>query len=156
MFFRLKKTKSGQVLKLIESYRDEASVPRHRTVVSLGNAPIRQKHWKPIAKAVEDRLYGYEDLLDRGLSDAEKHWADQIVRQAESEGRWSPTQKQEAPGPLIDGVLAEKVSHTATAELGAVLVGWQTWNQLGLGQLLGTLGFNRSQIDAAVISVLNR
>ena len=49
MFFRLKTTKSGQVLKLIESYRDDTARPRHRAVVSLGNAPIACADWKPIA-----------------------------------------------------------------------------------------------------------
>ena len=80
MFFRLKKTKSGQVLKLIESYRDEESVPRHRSVVSLGNAPIGQENWKPIAKAVEDRLYDRHDLIERDLDDAQQQWVDRIVR----------------------------------------------------------------------------
>ena len=35
MFFRLKATRSGQVLKLIESYRDDTAMSRHRTVASL-------------------------------------------------------------------------------------------------------------------------
>lgn len=156
MFFRLKKTKSGQVLKLIESYRDEASIPRHRTVVSLGDAPIERSSWKPIAKTVEDRLYGRGDLIARNLSDAEQKWVDRLVRQVESEGRWSATGQAEDAGPVIDGVLADEVSHMATAELGSVLVGWETWKKLGMPQQLDTLGFNRAQSDAAAISVLNR
>lgn len=39
MFFRLKPTRSGQVLKLVESYRDDTARPRHRAVASLGVAP---------------------------------------------------------------------------------------------------------------------
>lgn len=156
MFFRLKKTKSGQVLKLIESYRDEESVPRHRTVASLGDAPIDRGNWKPIAKAVEDRLHGRDDLIERDLNDVEQQWADRIVRQVESEGRWSAKHEAGHTGPVIDGVLADKVSHTETAELGSVLVGWRTWQKLGMPQLLGTLGFNRAQSDAAAISVMNR
>jgi len=156
MFFRLKKTKSGQVLKLIESYRDEESVPRHRSVVSLGNAPIGQENWKPIAKAVEDRLYDRHDLIERDLDDAQQQWVDRIVRQVESEGSWSSVRKTGHTGPVIDGVLADEVSHTETAELGSVLVGWETWQKLGMPQLLGTLGFNRAQSDAAAITVLNR
>jgi transposase len=156
MFFRLKETKSGQVLKLIESYRDEASVPRHRTVVSLGDAPIERSSWKPIAKTVEDRLYGRDDLITRDLSEDEQQWTDRLVRQVESEGRWSAAGQAEHAGPVIDGVLANEVSHTTTAELGTVLVGWQTWKKLGMDQLLGALGFNRAQSDAAAISVLNR
>jgi transposase len=156
MFFRLKQTTSGQVLKLIESYRDEASTPRHRTVASLGDAPIERSSWKPIAKTVEDRLYGRENLIVRELSDREQQWADRIVRQVESEGRWAATGQAEHAGPVIDGVLGEEVSHTATAPLGSLLIGLQTWKKLGMPQLLGTLGFNRAQSDAAAISVLNR
>lgn len=156
MFFRLKKTESGQVLKLIESYRDEESVPRHRTVVSLGDAPIDHDNWKAIAKTVEDRLYARRDLIERDLNDVEQQWIDRIVRQVESEGRWSAVREVMDTGPVIDGVLADKVSHTETADLGSVLVGWQTWQKLGMPQLLSTLGFNRAQSDAAAISVLNR
>jgi len=156
MFFRLKQTKSGQVLKLIESYRDEASVPRHRTVASLGNAVLARKHWKAIAKTVEDRLYGRVDLIDRELCTDALEWADRIVRQVASEGRWSAAKAIDHAGPVIDGVLADKVTHTATAMLGPVLVGWHVWKQLNMPELLATLGLNRAQSDAAAISVLNR
>jgi transposase len=49
-----------------------------------------------------------------------------------------------------------EVSHTDTAELGPVLVGWEIWNRLGMPELLSTLGFNRNQSQAAAISVINR
>ena len=156
MFFRLKSTKSGQVLKLIESYRDDTATSRHRTVASLGNAAIAREHWKPIAKAVEGRLYGQNDLIERELSAEQQQWIDRIVRQVSSEVRWIPLRKPERNAPVVDGVLADEVSHTDTAELGPVLLGWQIWRRLGLPELLGTLGFNRSQSQAAAISVINR
>ena len=71
MFFRPKETRLGQVLKLIESYRDETLTPRHRTVASLGDALIKLSSWKSIAKTVEDRLYGREDLIARDFTDTE-------------------------------------------------------------------------------------
>ena len=40
MFFRLKHSKSGQVLQLLESYRNSEGKPRQRVVVSLGDAGI--------------------------------------------------------------------------------------------------------------------
>lgn len=156
MFFRLKATKSGQVLKLIESYRDDTAVSRHRTVASLGNAGIARKDWKPIAKVVEGRLYGQNDLIERELSADQRGWVDRIVRQVSSEGRWQPLRRPDRDAPVVDGVLADEVSHTETAELGPVLVGWQIWQRLSLPELLGTLGFNRSQAQAAAISVINR
>ncbi len=93
MFFRLKETRSGQVLKLVESYRDDAARPRHRAVVSLGNAPLAREDWKPVAKAVEDRLYERDMLLARELSTECAAWVDRIVR------RWA-TKAGGTPLPL--------------------------------------------------------
>lgn len=156
MFFRLKATGSGQVLKLVESYRDDTAKPRHRAVVSLGNAAMDPKDWKLIAKAVEDRLYGHEQLLARELSEHQREWVDRIARQVASEGRWSPLVSAGGARATIDGVRAEEVTHTETTELGPVLVGWQTWKRLGMVELLQSLGLNRSQSQAAAISVINR
>jgi len=156
MFFRLKPTKSGQVLKLVESYRDDTATSRHRTVASLGNAPIAREHWKPIAKTVEGRLYGQDDLIERELGIEEQQWVDRIVRQVSSEGRWRPLRRPDRNAPVVDGVLADEVSHTETAELGPVLLGWEIWRRLCMPELLSTLGFNRTQSQAAAISVINR
>jgi transposase len=156
MFFRLKTTRSGEVLKLVESYRDETGRPRHRAVASLGSAPIARASWKPIAKAVEDRLYGREVLLARDLSGVHAPWVDRIVRQVGSEGRWKPFAEPARMTEVIDGVRVEAVSHTDTAELGPVLLGWEIWKRLGMPELLNVLGFNRSQSQAAAISIINR
>lgn len=156
MFFRLKETRSGQVLKLVESYRDDTARPRHRAVVSLGNAPLARADWKPVAKAVEDRLYGRETLLARELIADHVAWVDRIVRQVGSEGRWQPFASPVPEKECLDGVRALAVSHTDTAELGPVLSGWETWKRLGMPEVLSTLGFNRSQSQAAAISVINR
>jgi transposase len=156
MFFRLKPTRSGQVLKLVESYRDDTARPRHRAVASLGDAPLARADWKPIAKVVEDRLYGREVLLPRTLSETQVPWVDRILRQVSSEGRWHPFAEPAGTAEVMDGVLGDAVSHTDTAELGPVLVGWEIWKRLGLRELLAALGFNRSQTQAAAISVINR
>lgn len=122
----------------------------------MGNAPIERADWKPIAKAVEDRLYGREALLERDLNATQTQWVDRIVRQVGNEGRWQPLRQPAASEETIDGVRADAVSHTDTAELGPVLLGWETWKRLGMPALLQTLGFNGSQSQAAAISVINR
>ena len=156
MFFRLKTTQSGQVLKLVESYRDDAARPRHRAVASMGDAPIAPTDWKRIAKAVEDCLYGQGSLLARDLTEAQAQWVDRIVRQVGSEGRWRPFARPLSGAESIAEVRVEAVSHTETAELGPVLLGWSIWQRLGMPELLSVLGFNRSQSQAAAISVINR
>lgn len=156
MFFRLKPTKSGQVLKLIESYRDDTGKPRHRTVASLGNAAIGPEQWKGIAKVVEGRLYRQPELIERILPSDEEQWVDRILRQVSSEGRWSPLRRADGRGPVVDGVLSDEVTHTETAELGPALLGWEVWKRLGMGERLRILGFNRAQCQAAAITVINR
>jgi transposase len=156
MFFRIKMTKSSQVLKLIESYRDDTMRPRHRNVASLGNAGIARADWKPIAKAVEDRLYDRAVLMGRDLSDEQARWVDRIVRQVASAGQWKAFARIPHTAEIIDGVQAEAISHTDTAELGTVLVGWEIWKRLGMPETLNALGFNRSQCQAAAILVINR
>jgi len=156
MFFRIKTTRSGQVFKLIESYRDDTARPRHRNVASLGNAAIARADWKPIAKTVEDRLYGRAALFEQDLSDEQARWVDRIVRQVASEGKWQAFVDMRRTAEVIDGVQLSAIGHTDTAELGTVLLGWEIWKRLGMPKLLDRLGFNRSQCQAAAISVINR
>lgn len=156
MFFRQKTTRSGRVLKLVESYRDDVMRPRHRAVASLGDAPLPQEDWKVVAKTVEDRLYGKEVLVDRKLNNTQAEWVDRIVRQVGNEGRWNPLVRPSFDGQIVDGVLVEEVTHTDTAELGPVLLGWEMWKRLGLHDFLISKGLNRSQNQAAAISVINR
>jgi hypothetical protein len=106
-----KETRSGQVLKLVESYRDDTARPRHRAVVSLGNAPLAREDWKPVAKAVEDRLYGREALLARELSTEHAAWVDRIVRQVGNEGR----QRCRDPQALHEGLHYMKLPHRSSA-----------------------------------------
>jgi transposase len=157
MFFRLKATQSGQVLKLVESYRDEFLRPRHRAVVSLGNAAIAPCDYKPIAKAVEDRLYARSALFVRALDAKQMSWVDRICRQVAQEGRWHAFAPQATSGdPVVDRVRIGEVTHEETAELGPALLGWEIWRRLGMPERLARLGFNRSQRQAAAICVINR
>ena len=151
MFFRRKRTQSGQVVKLLESYRDAQAKPRHRTVVSLGNAPIPWTERRGIAKAVERGLYGQGELFASELSEEARQWVDRILRQVSSEGRYSPCKAPRAEQQSIDGVLCHQVSHTQTAALGPVLVGWEVWKRLGMPTILEKLGYNPSQRQDAAI-----
>jgi isopentenyl diphosphate isomerase/L-lactate dehydrogenase-like FMN-dependent dehydrogenase len=104
MFFRLKATATGQVVKLLESYRDGAGKSRHRTVASLGNASINWEERRAIAKAVAGRLYGQGELVVRDLSEEAGQWVDRIVRQVSREGRWRALEPLHGAGERIEGV----------------------------------------------------
>ena len=161
VFFRRKQSASGQCLQLLESYRNAQGEPRHRVVVSLGDASLPAAHGPAIAAAVAGQLYGQPQLLPLALPAAERRQVDAIVKRVDREGRWQPVGRAEVPatagaGPTIDGVLLDQVSHTHTTALGPSLVGWEAWQRLGLPQLLADLGFNPAQAQAAAISVIHR
>ena len=160
MFFRVKKSPSGQCLQLLESYRNAQGEPRHRVVVSLGDAQIGEPERPLIARLVEQRLYGQQELLPAKASDGALNWVDCILKRIDREGRWHPfaaTNDSSSDGEcVIENVLASKVSHTHTTPLGPSLVGWEAWQRLQMPQKLEALGFNTAQAQAAAVSVINR
>jgi transposase len=158
MFFRRKHSPSGQVVQLLESYRNPQGQPRHRVVLSLGGAPLAQKDWPGVAKAVGARLYGQAELSVSELSDHARQWVDSITRRVTREGRWLPLVAVVADpsAETLDGVLIDQVSHGQAALLGPVLAGWHAWQALALPQALSQLGFNPRQQALAAALVLNR
>jgi len=160
MFFRRKDSPSGWVIQLLESYRNPQGQPRHRVVVSLGQAPLAQADWKPVARAVAARLYGQSELLPQELSPGARRWIDSISRRVAREGRWLPLStapgEEVRSGEALDGVLVDEVTHSQNAQLGPVLVGYHAWEQLGLPRALASLGFNPTQQALAAASVINR
>ena len=162
MFFRRKQSASGQCLQLLESYRNAQGEPRHRVVVSLGDAALPTAHWPIIATAVANQLYGQPPLLPLALPAAEQRLVDALVKRVDREGRWQPVgRRASSPAvagaePTVEGVLVDQVSHTHTTALGPSLVGWEAWQRLGLPAVLADLGFNPAQAQAAAISVIHR
>ena len=161
MFFRLKHSKSGQVLQLLESYRNTEGKPRQRVVLSLGDAAISRSDWKPIAKAVQKHLYGIQELLAPQYTRGQQNWIELIVRRIDGQGRWRGLRAQHEPKAeehrQIDGVLADEVEHSSTGLwLGPILLGLRGWEQLGMDEALKKVGFNRAQREAAKVSVINR
>lgn len=157
MFFRKKTTPSGEVLQLIESYRDGEGRPRNRVVVSLGGADIPAEHWKLLAGAVEQRLRGAGgDLFAFDYPDVIRHWADRIVRQIDRNEKARPHPRVADDAYILDGVRVDKVTHEHTAILGPVLAGSHAWRALGMPECLRQLGLNDSQIEAAAAETLNR
>jgi transposase len=162
MFFRAKKSPSGQCLQLLESYRNAQGQPRHRVVVSLGDATIAQVDRPRIAQLVEQRLRGQAQLACVSEDARVLGLADGIAKRIEREGRWRAVPAPGCPGPsagagvVLDGVLADEITHTHTTPLGPSLVAWHAWRRLGMPALLEGLGFNAAQQQAAAASVINR
>ncbi len=162
MFLRVKASPSGRCLQLLESFRNAQGQPRQRVVVSLGDARIPEADWALIAKLVAQRLYGQAELFPETKRSAVLNWVDGIAKRVEREGRWKPLAQDPSPvagqaqGLVINGVLADQVTHTHTTPLGPSLLAWEAWNRLDLPHTLEQLGFNPSQAQTAAVSVINR
>ena len=163
MFFRCKQSPSGQCLQLLEAYRNAQGQPRHRVVVSLGDANIPQAERPLIARMIEQRLCGQPELAGTSQNNpGASELAEAIVKRIEREGRWRsvprPEPKEPATGQAdgVDGVLVDQITHTHTTPLGPTLVALEAWRQLGMPALLESLGFNPAQAQAAAASVINR
>ena len=158
MFFRIKQSPSGQVLQLLESYRNPQGQPRQRVVISLGDAALAQADWKSVARAVADELYGEKPLLAPELSENGQKWADSITRRVMREGRWLPLRPavHDPQAESLDGVLVDQITHGQSAVLGPVLLAKHAWEALGLPNALSALGFNPKEQALAAASVINR
>ena len=100
MFFRRKNSPSGRVLQLLESYRNPQGQPRHRVVLSLGDAALAQADWKAVAAVVGAQLYGQTPLLAAELGSCAQKWVDSITRRVLREGRWLPLRAPSAADAL--------------------------------------------------------
>ena len=168
MFFRTKKSPSGQTLQLTESYRNEQGLCRQRVVTSLGSVQINKEDQVLVAKAVEARLNNQPQLFEHEYPESVRQWIDRIVKKVDREGRWRKhVQIQEVQQnqsnsadtdhqTIVDGVILEKVCQADSVVLGPCLLGLHAWQQLLLPELLKELGFNQSQIDAAAVSTIGR
>ena len=159
MFLRVKTSPSGQCLQLLESYRNTQGNPCHRVVVSLGDAQIPEADRAMVARMVSQRLHGQEELLPETKRSEVLNWVDGIAKRVGREGRWKPmgqSAASEAHGLVIDGVLADQVTHTHTTSLGPSLLGYEAWKRLEMPRMLEGLGFNPAQAQTAAVSVINR
>jgi len=167
MFFYRKKSKSGQVLQLLESYRNRQGKSTHQVVVSLGDAALPESSWKSVAKFVESKLYGYTELFEPAADD--QLWIDSMVKRIGREGRWQPAstekmllgsrdagEENQGSVKVVDGVLIDEIDHTHETSLGPELLGLKAWDALGLDDLLEQFGFSGAQRRASACSVINR
>jgi hypothetical protein len=149
MYFRLKKTKTGQALQLVESFRDSEGRPRQRIVLSLGDASLEKHLWGAVAEKIEDHFRGIQSFLPP--DEEVKQWADRIIHEIEKKG-WQTKKIDQESITLCP----EKIQHHTTTTLGPELVALKAWEILGFPNLLTKLGFNEKQKTDAALSIMNR
>jgi transposase len=152
MYFRLKQTKTTPVLQFVESFRNDEGQPRQRILLSLGNVSIPSELWHDLATEIENRLHDTPALLERNTEVLK--WADIIMAELEKSGRMARVARLDRVEEIC--VKPGDISHHDTTQVGPSLVVKQAWDQLGMPQILEELGFNKTEIRDAAISVFNR
>ncbi len=171
MFFRLKKSSSGQILQLLESYRDGEGRSKHRLILSFGNLALPKDIWPIVVEALENKIYGRITLpiVPYQYSSNVLEWIDLIYNQYtrkysdnsskinnSSQQVSSPKTPSKEKEDVIDGVIVSKVTHHTTTSLGTELLGYYAWQELDISSCLSDCGFNNSQINMAALSTINR
>jgi hypothetical protein len=164
MYFHEKRSASGKTLQLLQSYRNVEGKPRHRVVVSLGNAKIEKKWREEIALGVERKLSGQVEFEIIKYSKESTKWIEKITRQIDRQGcdetikvrQKNKKETEQEELELIDGVKLNKVEHTHTTSLGSALLGLQAWKGLKINEKLKELGFNEAQSKTAAATVISR
>jgi transposase len=130
---------------LVESVATERG-PRHRVVCSLGSlTPAPKAQWLKLARHLEQSLGGQQDLLE---SSGDEQALVQKAAVAATEGK----KKRNAGGD----VNLEEVEVEEAREAGAVHVGHQIWQRLGLDQILSEVGFSHKTSLLSQVMTLNR
>jgi hypothetical protein len=144
---RTKRTLRGKVYTnhlLVESVATERG-PRHRVVCSLGSlSPGPKAQWLKLAHHLERSLSGQQSLLDDAPQEPVS------VRKAEVAAR-GPKKHQSGSDINWDEVEVEEAR-----QAGAVHVGHQIWQRLGLDEILAGAGFGRKTRILTQIMTLNR
>ena len=146
---RTKRTLRGKTYTnhlLVESVATERG-PRHQVICSLGSlGPAPKAQWLKLAHHLQDSLGGQESFLEHS---AEEQALFQKATLA-AEGK-----KKRNAGKNIH-IDLEEVEIEEARQAGAVHVGHQIWQRLGLDQILAGVGFSHKTCLLSQLMTLNR
>jgi transposase len=144
---RTKRTLRGKVYTnhlLVESVATERG-PRHRVVCSLGSlSPGPKAQWLKLAHHLQQSLSGQESLLDDSPQE-------QVALQKPEVAARGPKKHRSESDIHWDEVEVEEAR-----QAGAVHVGHQIWQRLGLDEILSGAGFGRKTRILTQVMTLNR
>lgn len=159
MFIRATKTKNkdtGQVYtthRLVESIRTENG-PRQRVVMYLGEVTLDKSEWRRLAKVLEARLAGQQEIFE--LDESVMAAADQAYRFYEQyKTHGADKQKRQAQQEIIPVDIAT-LSHTESRSLGPELAGHHAWQAMNFDTILKQCGLTEKQRALAEATVVGR
>lgn len=131
--------------------------PRQKVICSLGDlSPRPAEDWLRLAHKVEDALAGQAELLESPDAEVEGIVRRVRRRQARSAGAGSKKPQLDDKREGLVTVDTDRVRIEHARQAGPVHVGYQFWKRLGLGEILGGLGFKPRAIELTCAMVLNR
>jgi transposase len=123
--------------------------PRHRVICSLGSlAPAPPEDWLALAHKLQDALSGQATLLP----DAQVQPLIEKVRRQPSRSR----PRQTGDSDEVVPVLADQITIEDARTAGAVHVGHQMWQRLGLDAILEKIGLDDKSRLLTEVMTLNR
>jgi transposase len=146
---RTKRTLRGKTYTnhlLVESVATERG-PRHQVICSLGSlGPAPKAQWLKLAHHLQESLGGQESFLEHSAEEQA------LVRKATLAAKGK--KKRNAGNDIhID---LEQVEVEEARQAGAVHVGHQIWQRLGLDQILAGVGFSHKTCLLSQVMTLNR
>ena len=159
MFIRATKTKNketGQVYtthRLVESIRTEKG-PRQRIVMYLGEVTLEKSKWRALAKILEAKLSGQQELFeaDESISVA----ADNAYEFYDQYKKLKADKQNRKEQQEIVPVDIATISHTDCRSLGPELVGHHAWQSMGFNEILKQCGLTAKQRALAEATVVGR
>lgn len=128
--------------------------PRHKVICSLGDLrPRRREEWLKLAHRVEDALIGQGSLLEGDDAEVVRIVRRVRARQAHEQKRRHPPAGADS---AIVSVCTEGVRTERHRDAGAVHVGHQMWERLGIGEILAGWRLRERTRKIAEVMVLNR
>ena len=131
---------------LVESVATERG-PRHRVICSLGSlGPAPKAQWLKLAHHLQESLGGQENFLEHSAEEQA------LVQKATLAAKGK---KKPSTGSDIT-INLEEVELEEARQAGAVHVGHQIWQRLGLDQILAGVGFSHKTRLLTQVMTLNR
>ncbi len=140
--------------RLMESYRTDRG-PRQRIILNLGTVDLPKDQWKSLADRIEAKVQGQKSLfhVDDHIEGLATHYANLIIQRNLVVYHDKEIEKEE---PQYETVDIRSISNSKIRTIGPEHVGLSILRRLELDSLFRQLGFTKTQIDLAALSIIGR
>jgi hypothetical protein len=140
--------------RLMESYRTGKG-PRQRTILNLGALDLPKEQWKLLADRIEAKVQGQKSLFgtDTHIEELATHYANLIIQRNLVVCHDKGIEKEE---PQYETVDIRSLSNSKIRTIGPEHVGLSMLRRLELESLFRQLGFTKTQMDLAALSIIGR